>query len=318
MHRQRLFKAYIILLSLVASLLLAPARPLYAAPPQDGEIVLDDDVTLREGEHVKGDLMMMGGNLIMRTGSRVEGGVTVFGGDVTIDGLIEGDLIALGGDITLQAHARVKGDVVALGGHVHQAEGARTGEVVKGLTLRSVRELRVTPFSSETDLRSWNTVGSVVATLAGAVLMALLGMAVVNFWPAQTTQVGKTIITLPLPSLGVGCLLYPLAGGLTLFLLVTLCLAPFAPVVVLLLVAASLFGWVALGTLWGRWLVRRLGWRRMTPLLVVGVGVFSLTMGMVVAGAVPCLGPLLILSASGIGLGAVTLSRFGTSRPGRS
>jgi hypothetical protein len=144
--------------------------------------------------------------------------------------------------------------------------------------------------------------------------MALLGVAVVTFWPAQTNQVGETIVLAPLPSLGVGCLLYPLAGSLSFFLLLTLCLSPFAPAVVLLLVAASLFGWIALGTLWGRWLARRLNWRGATPPLTVGVGTFTLTIILTLVGAFPCLGPLLVLGAASLSLGAVALSRFGTSR----
>jgi hypothetical protein len=139
-------------------------------------------------------------------------------------------------------------------------------------------------------------------------------MATVTFWPSQTDRVIKTVVTKSLPSLSVGCLLYPLAGSLTFFLLITLCLAPFTPFVVLLLVVASLFGWIALGTLLGRWLVRRLGWRGTTPVIAAGTGAFALTFGAALVGTVPCLGPLLVLVIASTGLGAVALSRFGISR----
>ena len=314
MVRKRLFRACVILLSLAALLLLAPATTLYAAPLRGDEVVVGDDLTLRKGEHIDGDLVMMGGNLTMQAGSRVEGSVTVLGGRVEIDGAIEGELIALGGDVALDTHARVKGEVVAIGGRVSQAEGARAGKIVEGLEIRPVGKLRIPLFLPGTGLRSWSAVWNTVAALASAVILALLGMAVVTFWPTQTTQVGKTIISAPLPSLGVGCLLYPLAGSLTLVLLVTICLSPLAPVVALLLVTASLFGWIGLGTLWGRWLVRWLNWHRLTPALTVGVGVFSLTIGAAFAGAIPCMGPMLVLGMTSISLGAVALSRFGSSR----
>jgi cytoskeletal protein CcmA (bactofilin family) len=310
----RLLRGYLSLFCLAAFLLLAPAKPLYAAPVQGDEVVLGDDLTLHEGEHIDGDLVMMGGNLTMRAGSRVEGSITAFGGRVEIDGVVKGEVVALGGDVTLGTRARVGGEVVVLGGHIRQAEGAQTGRVIKGAAIargQFWRSLRLPLFSSRD---RWSVTWTIVTALTGALIMTLLGMAVTTFWPTQTAQVGKTILVAPLPSLGVGCLLYPLGGSLIVFVLITLCLIPFAPFLVLLLVTASLFGWVALGTLWGRWLVRLFGWRQATPLMAAGAGVFALTIVATVAGAVPCLGPLLVVGAASIGLGAVALSRFGTSR----
>jgi hypothetical protein len=301
------------MLSSLLALLCTPARPLYAAPQQGDEVVVSDDLTLREGEHIDGDLVMLGGNLDMRAGSRVEGSVTVFGGRVEVDGAVGGELIALGGDVILKKNARVQGQVMVLGGSLSQATGARTGEIFQG-PVEGVGQWRWPFFSSGTGQRFWSIVWSAVAAFVSALIMALLGVAVVTFWPAQTNQVGETIVLAPLPSLGVGCLLYPLAGSLSFFLLLTLCLSPFAPAVVLLLVAASLFGWIALSTLWGRWLARSLGWQRATLPLTVGVGTFTLTIMLSIVGAVPCLGPLLVLGAASLSLGAVALSRFGTSR----
>jgi hypothetical protein len=135
-------------------------------------------------------------------------------------------------------------------------------------------------------------------------------------WPTQTNEVGRTIVNSPLPSLGIGCLIYPLAALFSLIILITICLAIFVPVVVLLVVAASLFGWIALGVLLGRWLASVTGWRSATPLALSGLGVFMLTILAAIVGEVPCLGTLLVIGAASIGLGAVTLSRFGTRRYG--
>jgi hypothetical protein len=308
----------LILSALAALLLVAPVTPLYAAPARSDEVVFGDDLILREGEHIDGDLVILDGNLTMRAGSRVEGSVTVFGGRAVIDGTVEGEVIALGGDVFLDPHAHVKGKVMSLGGDVRRAKGARVGELVEGPAIGADKLRWPSFFSVKASSSSWSIVWNVVMTLVSALGMTLLAVAVVTFWPAQTRQVGETIITRPLPSLGVGCLLYPLAGSLIFFLLITLCLSPFVPVVALLLVAASLFGWIALGTLWGRWLMRWLalwsGWHGASPLLTVCVGVFTLTIGVALVGALPCLGPLVVSCMAGISLGAVALSRFGTSR----
>jgi hypothetical protein len=317
MHDRHLFKGSLSLLILVILFLLTPAKALHAAPLRGDEVILGDDLILNEGEHISGDLLMLGGDLTMRLGSRVEGSVTAFGGRLEIDGAVEGEVVSLGGDISLGAHARVNGDVVALGGQVNQAEGAQTGQIVKGPRVTGVgfwRRLRLPLLPLSVDSGSWSVVWTAVTTLVGGLIVALLSMATVTFWPSQTDRVIKTVVTKSLPSLGVGCLLYPLAGSLAILLLITLCLAPFTPFVILLLVAASLFGWIALGTLLGRWLVRRLGWRGATPLIAAGTGAFALTFGAVLVGTIPCLGPLMVLVIASTGLGAVALSRFGTSR----
>jgi len=313
MHHRRRWLA----LGLVTLALLVPLRPVYAAPVQEDEFVLGDDLTLRDGEHIDGDLVIVGGNLTMLAGSRVNGNVIVLGGDVEINGSVQGDAVALGGNVDLYSQARVAGDLVALGGRVRRAEGAQTGEVIQGLSVRDARFWRglrapfFSPqFSTDPATIAWSALTAFILSL----VMAALGVVVVAFWPTQTTAVGQTILRSPLPSLGIGCLLYPLAGSLIFFLLITICLSLFVPVIALLLVAASLLGWIALGVLWGRWLTRRTGWRRATPVMVAGVGVFTLSFISIVVGAVPCVGSLLVLGATSLGLGAVALSRFGTTR----
>ena len=306
------------LLTLAALLLLTPAIPVHAAPSRGDEVILGDDLTLQEGEHVSGDVVIIGGDLTMRAGSRVEGGVTVLGGRVEANGTVEGDLVAVGGDVNLGSQVHIAGDLIALGGRLRRAAGAQTGDVVTGLAfgdLRAWRGLRLPLFSFNTGSRPISAVWAGLITLMSALIMAALGAAIGTFWPAQTSQVAETILTAPLPSLGVGCLLYPLAASLTIVILITICLAPIAPVVILLVVAASLFGWVALGRLLGRWLARSTGWQGATRLAMTGLGVFLLTIVAAIAGAIPCLGPVLVLGAVSVGAGAVTLSRFGTSRP---
>jgi hypothetical protein len=313
MHLRRFFVS---LFGIVTLLLLTPARPLHAAPNQEDEVILGGDLTLHAEEHIDGDLVIIGGDLNMRSGSHVTGSVTVLGGRVEINGTVEGDLVAVGGDITLGANARIQRDVIALGGRVHRAEGAQTGKVVEGLVIRNLRFWQGLPLpllSPSVGTGPGYGIWATVATLVGALIIAMLGAAISTFWPTQTTQVTETILTAPLPSLGIGCLLYPLVASLTVFILLTICLAPFAPVVILLAVAATLFGWVALGRLSGRQLARWAGWRGATPLAATGVGVFALTVLAAVAGAIPCLGPILVIGVASIGMGAVALSRFGTS-----
>jgi len=221
--------------------------------------------------------------------------------------------------VDLGDNARVDGDVVSIGGRVEKAPGAQTGDVVQGLGLENIRiwrDIRLPFVSTDIGFRPRSAIWSTITTLGGSMLLALLGMVIIALWPSQTNEVGRTIVSAPVPSTGLGCLIYPLAASLAFFILITICLAPFVPVVILLLVAAILFGWIALGSLFGRWLARTLGWHTANPVAATGLGVFALSVLGAIVGAVPCLGSLLVLFVSSAGLGAVALSRFGTKRYG--
>lgn len=309
----------VVFLSIMAVLLLVPVRPAHAAPLLEDEVVFGDSLTLVEGERIDGDLVIIGGELTMRVDSRVDGSVTVVGGPAQVDGRIDGDLVVVGADVDLGENARVDGDVVSIGGHVQKAPGAQAGDVVQGLDLENVRvwqDFRLPLVSPDIGFRPRSVIWSTITTLGGSMLLALLGMVIVALWPSQTNEVGRTIVSAPVPSTGLGCLIYPLAISLAFFVLITICLAPFVPVVILLLIAAVLFGWIALGSLFGRWLARTLGWHTANPAAATGLGVFVLSIFGAILGAVPCLGSLLVLFVSSAGLGAVVLSRFGTRRYG--
>jgi hypothetical protein len=303
----------------MAVLILVPATPAHAAPLLEDEVIFGDSLTLVEGERIDGDLVVIGGELTMRVDSRVEGSVTVVGGPADVNGRIDGDLVVVGANINLGENARVDGDVVSIGGRIDKAPGAQYGNLVQGLELDNIdvwKDVRLPFISPDIGFRPRSAIWSTITTLGGSLLLALLGMFIVALWPSQTSEVGRTIVSDPVPSTGLGCLIYPLAASLAFFLLITICLAPFVPVVILLVIAAVLFGWIALGSLFGRWLARTLGWHTASPVAATGLGVFALSILGAIMGAVPCLGSLLVLFVSSAGLGAVALSRFGTKRYG--
>lgn len=296
-------------LALFALLVVFPAAPVQAAPLQDDEVSIGDDIVLQPGERVTGNLVIFGGDLSMLSGSRVNGDVVCFGGKVEIQGTVQGDLVVLGGDIILGETAVVRGTLVGIGGKLARAPGARTGEIVTGPSFAEGGVWRFR-FPGPFGEGPWNLF-AVLVGLSSALFLGLLGLVIVALLPVQTANVGRTIVQAPWTSVGIGCLLVPLTLSVAFFALITLCFSLLVPVLIVLLLAAGLFGWVALGTLLGRSLARALGWRT-TPALLGGVGVFLLTIIAGIIGWIPCLGSVIVLCAAGLGLGAVALSRFGT------
>jgi len=97
----------------------------------------------------------------------------------------------------------------------------------------------------------------------------------------------------------------------TIGLAITLILLPVAVLVPFVLVAAVVFGWLALGIEIGHRLAEafKVEW---TPILVAGIGTFTLTFGIGLVNWVPCIGFLIGLVVSAAGLGAVIMTRFGS------
>jgi hypothetical protein len=91
-----------------------PAAP---APP-------DVDVRVGSGS---GDMMRIGQDIHIREGERVVGDVVAMGGDIVVDGHVEGDVQAMGGDVYLNSTARVDGDVFCMAGTLHEEAGAHVG-----------------------------------------------------------------------------------------------------------------------------------------------------------------------------------------------
>ena len=87
-----------------------------------GDVVrVGDDVEIAPGRRVRGDVVAIGGKVVMR--GEAAGDVVAIGGNVTISGHVSGDVVAVGGGVYLESGAVVDGDAVSVGGKVHREEG---------------------------------------------------------------------------------------------------------------------------------------------------------------------------------------------------
>jgi len=105
-----------------------------------------------------------------------------------------------------------------------------------------------------------------------------------------------------------GLMTIVLALGIALLLAITICFIPLALLLMAALVLAITFGWIALGWLLGDRLLRTLSPGEPHLLLSGVIGVALITL----VAQLPCLGIVLAVLASNLGLGAVILTRMGT------
>lgn len=73
------------------------------------------------------EIVRMFSDITIDSGERVDGDVVAVMGSVTVRGEVTGNVVAVGGSVLLEPGASVEGDAVAVGGVLEQEAGARVG-----------------------------------------------------------------------------------------------------------------------------------------------------------------------------------------------
>jgi hypothetical protein len=328
MNKQR----FIWLALLLAFGLLLPAAPVLAdaSPPEDdGIVVWNEDYTLEEGERLNGNLVVFNGDVTLEVDSYVNGSVITWNGSAEVEGTVNGDVVVSSGDIYLGDDALVEGNVVCSWNcDLEQAEGARVegvyteGDPLEGLQIDPRNGIPIPAIPSPTAfwvsgpgrVFSWGL--KLIRNVAAILVVAAVAGLVALIWPDPTAQIGRTLIEAPGQSFGMGLLTSVAATMLIVVLAVTICLSPVAALAALALGAAGLLGWIGIGAVVGERLLRALNVRGIAPLWAAGLG--TLVISLIGGGlsSAPCLAPLgwfIIFILGCLGLGAVVLTRLGTT-----
>lgn len=346
---KRVMIVLILLLVLLVPTSLSLAAPGYdriigAGETVDEDItVYNDDLAVEEGGTVNGNVTVFDGRADV-AGS-INGDVSVFGGSVELSGSIDGDLVVFGGDLELTESAKLTGDCVVFGGSVDDESPstscASPGANVLG-ALPSIRppvmpELREVPAvptpprvpemprvevrGPSLSSRVGHFLLQVTEVIGRSLLLGVLALVVTAVFPRQLGRVSDTIRRKPAASGAVGFLTAIAAPSLIVLLLVVLAITCVGiilyPAVFLLglaVLAAALMGWIALGDIFGRAVLSRLGLSDRSLAATAALGTAGLTLLLGALGLLPFVwGEALIwILLSFVGLGAAALTQFGT------
>lgn len=282
----------------------------------DDKIIFGDNFTLADGETIDGNLIVMGGNVTVEDGATVTGSVVVFGGNVEIDGEVDEDVVVIGGNVDLQSTAVVDGRLVSTGGSVSREEGA----VVSGGESTEFEPdfyppIPFGPSRPNVTIDGFDPLAAMIwhglETLGWAVAMSLIALLVAAVWPTQVNRLTATVMAAPVLSGGLGLLTLIAGPVVMLITAITICLLPGTLMVALLYGMAVLFGWIALGAIVGARLSTALNLRNVSPAVATALGTFLLSAVMGMLDYAECLGSIVQIIFSAIGVGAVVLTRFG-------
>jgi cytoskeletal protein CcmA (bactofilin family) len=296
----------------------AEEKPTEAAPPMDAERFTD----------IRNDQINLGGNVDVGYNTKVEGDVQAAGGSADIQGWVTGDVVALGGDVTIGSEARVDGDVSAVGGTVHRETGAYIGgkEVhvsgISGDVLRRIIEGSV-PFANRTSSTPYHRAFVMGTVFVPLLLAAFLTIVAVLLFPERMAVMARALPLYPARAAVSGVLGLILAPGLLLAVLVVGALAMVlvaitlvGPLIVLAGMAAAYLaipvmlamGCVAVWLSLGKALLDKAGRTQVHPLLAALLGMVMIG----VAGHLPVVGLLIVITAIIFGCGAAVMTGVGT------
>jgi len=315
-----------------------PAPPVTpeAPPPAAAREGWNETARYRHG----GARVRFGGDVTVAEDEAVGDDVVVILGTAHIQGRVDGQVVAVGGSVLLGPKADVRGDVTAVGGSVERTAGAVVAGQINEVRFSSPS---FGPFVRVRPWRNWSWFGNpfgnpfgpsvdLVATLVRVGVIGLFAALIVAMVPGPVKRVADRVTGEPwragLVGLAAQLLFVPLLVLTVVILAVSiigiplLLLVPFGLVVVL---AAFLLGFTGSGCAVGQLIGRRSGGSVPTLLASLAIGlavVWALTVcarfaglaGLpvrVILSVVLLVGFLVEYLAWTVGLGAVLLSRFG-------
>ena len=311
-------KKLIYALALLA-LMVLPARSAYAlSSPLDGRVIFGQNFTLKSGDTLAGDLVVIGGEATIEKDATVKGDIVIIGGSLTLDGTATGNAVVIGGLATLGEQASLSGDVVTVGGSLQRAEGAEIGgNVITNMPPPTIQipststiQTPPTPPTPRLDF-VLGPLGKVAGVFFQALGLAALAMLLTVFLHPQLERVAQTVVGQPFMAGSIGLLTAIIAPVTLVILVVTLILIPVALAAVFLLVLAWLFGVVAFGMEVGERFTKAIH-QTWEPVISAGVGTFLLAIAVGTINLVPCVGWLAGMLVGLVGLGAAVITMFGT------
>jgi hypothetical protein len=310
-----------VIAAILVALLITPITVLAQTPTaQPGKTISGDQIViantyrLESGDELMGNLAVIGGTATLDEGSTMTGDVFLTGGTLTVSGTVNGDFIAIGGAVNIEDTADINGNISLIGATIKKSPLAEiNGEITEqspkffDFNISDPEAINF-PFTAKTSLLTKMLQASLQA-LAMAALAVILGL----LFPQQIKRVADTISKEPLVTGGVGLLSVVVAPILLVLLTITIILIPVTLLGMLLVGFGVLFGWIAIGYEIGERLavLFKTTWH---PSIAAGIGVLLLGLVTGFATLIPCIGWLIGVIVAILGLGAVIISRFGSSK----
>lgn len=196
-------------------------------------------------------LLKIGRDLDIAEGQVVDNAIAV-GGQITVGGLVEKRLIALGGSVVLTSDAVVRGDIICIGGVVVVGSGAQIFGKVTEINSDNLFGALSGAFYGDED--EWDWLAEVIS-LCFFLTLAALALLMVFLFPGPLNAVAAFVSENKLKSFLAGALASFLSVPLFMLLVLSIVGIALIPLAFFLMLAAFMFGFVAVSALLGRFVL---------------------------------------------------------------
>jgi len=250
------------------------------------------------------DDVVRSGDITVPAGEKVLGNVVCLRGDVDVYGEVFGDVVALAGQVNVHSGGAVYGDVVAIMGAINlDPEGSIAGDQVGLGGINHV--INIPSLGGFRTARLGFTAFNIMVRVALAILIGAI-------FSKALARVSNKIEVHAGACAGAGVLTWLAALPLTVVVALTIIGIPLSLLLLLALWCAYHLGFAALAALIGKRFLPSEGGIRLWA-LALGAVLLSLLLAVSsLGGWFFAVGVLIRLAIGIIGLGAVTLTKFGT------
>lgn len=196
-------------------------------------------------------LIKVGRDLEVAENQVVDNAVAV-GGQITVSGLVEKRIMAIGGSVVLTSKAVVRGDITCVGGVVVVGNGAQIYGKVTEINSENVLSALSDAFYGEEDEWFWL---SEIISLCFFLTLVALALLLVFLFPGPLAAVADCISENKFKSFFAGALASFLSVPFFALLVLSVVGIALIPLAFFLMLAAFMFGFVAVSALLGRFVL---------------------------------------------------------------
>lgn len=175
--------------------------------------------------------------------------VVAIGGQVTVEGMVEGDIVAIGGSIVLTGEAVVYGNVVTVGGVIFQGRNTDIRGNITEINASNFWNVISSAFENEEEGWSWILAIVSLATFFCLLIIALL---VAFLLPKPIIVIVATVEEETLRSLLWGVLGLILVAPLALLLTISVIGIVLIPLEIVLVTVGAVMGFISISQLVGK------------------------------------------------------------------
>ncbi|OGC18568.1 hypothetical protein A2310_02030 [candidate division WOR-1 bacterium RIFOXYB2_FULL_37_13] len=249
----------------------------------------------------KNNLVKISSDIIVPHGTTVKSAFAL-NGNVNVSGIVQEDVVSFGGNIFLDKNSKVMGDVVSVGGTIKKEKGAEI--------MGQISEVNLGPFAGLPSFLTYKNLLWISALFQLTMFIAMLALVflVIALFQKQVGRASYYAEKSPWKAFFWGLAILFTVIPIALFLIVSLVGIVLLPLYMLILAAASIFGFIVISQLVGKKIFQALRLKNKPMLLEAAFGflIFALT------ALIPVIGIIVKFTAVLIGLGAVATTKFGT------